>query len=124
MNHPARGGAVGPAPSSLRTMVILGLLLITGGALLIVAAVFTAEITAGQLEVLGTEVGALTLFLLGVGAGIAILWGVAISKFGAKRSLAKRREGKKIDELSEKLQHAESERRRDIDEDDPDRRPY
>jgi len=105
-------------------MVILGLLLITGGALLIAAAVFTVEITAGQLEVLGTEVGALTLFLLGVGAGIAILWGVAISKFGAKRSLAKRRESKKINELSEKLQHAESERRRDIDEDDPDRRPY
>lgn len=105
-------------------MVILGLLLIVGGSLLIVAAVFTAEVTAGSLEVLGTEVGALTLFLLGVGAGVAILWGIAISKFGAKRSLAKRRESKKIDELSEKLQHAESERRRDIDEDDPDRRPY
>lgn len=105
-------------------MVILGLLLIIGGSLLIVAAVFTAEITAGQLEVLGTEVGALTLFLLGVGAGVAILWGAAISKFGAKRSLAKRRETKKLDELSNKLEHAEAERRRDIDEDDPDRRPY
>ena len=105
-------------------MVILGLLLIVGGSLLIVAAVFTAEITAGQIEVLGTEVGALTLFLLGVGAGVAILWGATISKVGAKRSLAKRRESKKLDELSDKLQHAEAERRRDIDEDDPDRRPY
>lgn len=106
-------------------MVILGLLLIAGGALLVVAAVLTAELTAsGQLEVLGTEVGALTLFLLGLGAGVAVLWGLGIAKFGAKRSLAKRRESKKIDELSEKLQHAEAERRRDIDEDDPDRRPY
>lgn len=106
-------------------MFILGLLLIAGGALLVVAAVFTAEITAsGQLEVLGTEIGALTLFLLGVGAGVAVLWGLGISKFGAKRSLAKRREAKKIDELSAKLDHAEAERRRDIDENDPDRRPY
>ena len=105
-------------------MFILGLLLVAGGALLIVAAVFTAELTAGQIELLGTEVGALTLFLLGVGAGVAVLWGLAISKFGAKRSLAKRREAKKIDELSEKLEHAEAERRRDIDENDPDRRPY
>lgn len=105
-------------------MFILGLLLVAGGALLIVAAVFTAETTVGQIELLGTEVGALTLFLLGVGAGVAVLWGLAISKFGAKRSLAKRREAKKIDELSEKLEHAEAERRRDIDENDPDRRPY
>ena len=104
-------------------MLILGLLLVGGGALLILASVFTAKVTAsGQLELLGTEVGAITLFLLGVGAGVAVLWGLAIAKFGAKRSLAKRREAQKIDELSAKLDRAEAERRRDIDGDEAERR--
>ena len=104
-------------------MFILGLLLIGGGTLLIVASVFTAKITAsGQLELLGTEVGAVTLFLLGVGAGVAILFGLTTAKFGAKRSLAKRRESQKINELSEKLDRAEAERRRDLDGDKDERR--
>jgi hypothetical protein len=103
-------------------MLILGVLLMGGGALLIVASVFTAKMTEdGRLELLGTEVGAVTLFLLGVGAGVAILWGMAITKFGAKRQLAQRRENHKLSELSEKLDRAEAERRRDIDGDDRDR---
>lgn len=103
-------------------MLILGVLLIGAGALLIVAAVFTAEVTAaGNLELLGTEVGALTLFLLGVGSGVAVLWGLSITKFGAKRQLAQRRENNKLSELSEKLDRAEAERRRDLDGDDRDR---
>lgn len=103
-------------------MLILGVLLIGAGALLIVAAVFTAEVTAaGNLELLGTDVGAITLFLLGVGSGVAILWGMGITKFGAKRQLAQRRENQKLSELSEKLDRAEAERRRDLDGDDRDR---
>ncbi|WP_193611104.1 hypothetical protein [Nocardioides lijunqiniae] len=103
-------------------MLILGLLLVAGGALLIVAAVFTAELTnGGKLELLGTEVGALLLFLLGVGAGVAILFGISVSKFGAKRQLARRRETNKLNELNEKLDRADAERRRDLDGDDRDR---
>ena len=103
-------------------MLLLGLLLLAGGALLIVAALFTAEVSAaGQLELLGTEVGAVALFLLGVGAGVAILFGISVAKFGAKRQLAKRRETNKLNELSEKLDRAEAERRRDLDDDDRDR---
>lgn len=103
-------------------MLILGVLLMGGGALLIVASVLTAEVTSGgKLELLNTEVGAVTLFLLGVGSGIAILWGMSITKFGAKRQLAQRRENQKLSELSEKLDRAEAERRRDIDGDDQDR---
>jgi len=103
-------------------MLILGVLLIGGGALLIVASVLTAEVTSGgKLELLNTEVGAVTLFLLGVGSGVAILWGLSITKFGAKRQLAQRRENQKLNELSEKLDRAEAERRRDIDGDDKDR---
>lgn len=104
-------------------MLILGLLLIGGGTLLVLASVFTAKVTeSGSLELLGTEVGAVTLFLLGVGAGAAILWGLAIAKFGAKRAMAKRRESQKLEELSSKLDRAEAERRRDFDHDDKDER--
>ena len=102
-------------------MLILGLLLIGGGAVLIAAAVLTAEVTSsGKLELLNTEVGAITLFLLGVGAGVAILWGLTITKFGAKRQLAQRRENQKLTELSAKLDRAEAERRRDLDDEDKD----
>ena len=67
-------------------MLILGLLMIGVGAALIIAAIFTAEVTGGQLEIVGTEIGAVALFVLGVAAGVAILWGFSITKFGARRS--------------------------------------
>jgi hypothetical protein len=104
-------------------MLILGLVLIGAGAALIVAAVFTAEVTGGQLEIIGIEVGAVALFLLGVAAGVAILWGFSIGKFGARRSLRQRRENDRLSELSEKLDRVEAERRGDADDDRrPDRR--
>jgi uncharacterized protein (DUF58 family) len=102
-------------------MLILGLVLIAAGGLLIVAAIFTAETTgnsAAAVEILGTEVGAVTLFLLGLGAGVAILWGLSVTKFGARRSLKQRREQNRLNELSEKLDRVEAERRHDGDHDD------
>jgi hypothetical protein len=101
-------------------MLILGLVLIGAGALLIVAAVFTAETTGSgaAVELLGSEVGAVTLFLLGLGAGIAIVWGLSITKFGARRSLKHRREQNRLNELSEKLDKVESDRRRDNHDED------
>lgn len=104
-------------------MLILGLLLIVAGGLLIVAAVFTAETTGASgaaVEILGTEVGAVTLFLLGLGAGIAILWGLSVMKFGARRTLRQRKEQNRIAELSEKLEKVEAERRHDRGRDDGD----
>jgi hypothetical protein len=102
-------------------MLLLGLILIGAGALVIVAAVFTAEIRAGDLEVLGVDVSPMALFLLGVGAGLAILWGFGILKYGTKRSLRQRRESKKLEELSEKLEVADRERHRESDDADHDR---
>ncbi len=99
-------------------MVILGLLLIAAGALLIVSAVSTAEVAVGQVELLGTEVGVLTLFFLGLAAGLAIVLGLALVRGGAKRSLRHRRERERLTELSEKLEKVDAERRRDHDDDD------
>ena len=77
-------------------MLILGLLLVAAGAAVIVAAVFTAEVTGGHIEIIGIEVGAITLFVLGIAAGVAILWGFSIGKFGARRSLRQRRESQRL----------------------------
>jgi len=102
-------------------MLLLGLILIGAGALVIVAAVFTAELDGPTLEILGVGVSPVALFLLGVGAGLAILWGFGILKYGTKRSLRQRRESKKLEELSEKLEIADRERHRDTDDADHDR---
>lgn len=108
-------------------MLLLGLILIALGALVIVAAVFTLELVGGDLELLGSiEVTPLGLFLLGVGAGVAILWGFAIFKWGTKRGLARRKEQKKLQELNEKLDRADAEQRRSSSEyaADEDRGPF
>ncbi len=106
-------------------MVILGVLLLLVGAALVLAGLFTADVTAGgNLEVVGVGVGAPALFLLGVGAAVAALLGLWILKYGVKREWRQHREQKHYEELSEKLGHADRNRDRDIDEDDPDRRPY
>lgn len=91
-------------------MVILGLLLIIGGAIVILAAVFGID---GSVELLGSQVSGLTLFLLGVAAGAAILWGYSILKWGTRRSLAHRKERKELNKLNRRLTKAESERQPD-----------
>lgn len=95
-------------------MWILGLLLIAAGSLAIVTALFGSEGTA---QLLGTDLSAMTIFFIGVGAGAAILWGLSLTKFGAKRSLRQRREGRKLTELSEKLDRADDDRQHDNDGD-------
>jgi len=91
-------------------MVILGLLLIALGAVVIVAAVLDLE---GSAMLLSTDLNALTVFLLGVGAGVAVLWGFGILKFGTKRTFQRRKESKKLEELHEKLEEVEAERKDD-----------
>ena len=88
-------------------MVVLGLILIAAGALGIVAAVFTAD---GTVELLGTDISALAMFLVGLGSGVAIWWGLSLGKFGTKRTLRQRRESKKLAELSEKLEKHDDDR--------------
>ena len=57
----------------------------------------------------------MALFLIGVGSAVAIWWGLWIFKSGSKRSWARRKEQKRLEELSEKLDTVEAERRMDVD---------
>ena len=91
-------------------MFILGLLLVAAGALVILTALFTSEGTA---EMLGNDLTGVTIFILGLGAGVAILLGLWILKFGTKRTIQRRREHKQLEELSEKLDKVEAERTED-----------
>ena len=96
-------------------MLLLGLILVALGGLAIVAAVFTAELNDGKIEYLGQDLSALALFLVGLGAGVAVLWGFSIFKWGTKRGWARRKEQKKMEELSEKLGRVDG-RDHDLDE--------
>ncbi|MBF4762390.1 hypothetical protein ISU07_04575 [Nocardioides islandensis] len=94
-------------------MFVIGLLLMLFGALAIVGALFASSGTA---EFLGIDVSAFGIFLIGLGAGVAILWGWTISKFGVKRSLQHRRESKQLQQLSEKLDRVDEEKSKDVDD--------
>jgi uncharacterized protein (DUF58 family) len=86
-------------------MVVLGLLLIALGIVGILAALFS---TSGTASFLGADLGARTIFLLGVVAGVAILWGFTISKFGVRRSIRQRRETRELRKLNERSGRAQA----------------
>ena len=89
-------------------MVVLGLLLMAVGAVAVVGALFTAE---GSTQLFGVDISAMAMFFVGLGAGLAIVWGFGFSKWGTKRTLRQRRESKQLSELHEKLEKREAEER-------------
>jgi hypothetical protein len=95
-------------------MVFLGLLLIILGAIVILSAIFVSD---GSAELLGMDLSALTVFLIGVAACASVIWGYSILKYGTKRELKARRERKQLNELSQKLDRVESEQQQSQDED-------
>jgi hypothetical protein len=104
-------------------MVILGLVLIALGALAIVSGVFASEVDGTQLQYLGQDVSPMALFLVGVGAAVAIWWGLSILRVGSKRSWARRKEQKRLTELSEKLDTVDADRRMNVDHQEDKDRP-
>jgi type VI protein secretion system component VasK len=104
-------------------MLILGLILVALGALAIVGGVFASEIEGGQLQFLGQDVDPVVLFLIGVGAAVAIWWGLWLMKAGTKRSWARRKEQKRLEELSAKLDDVDERRRMDVEEHEEKDRP-
>lgn len=81
-------------------MVALGLVLVVVGALAVLSAVFVSE---GRAELLGMDLSALSIFLVGVAAGACLIFGFSILKWGTRRSLAARRERKEL--LQRQAQH-------------------
>ncbi len=94
-------------------MLILGFLLVLVGLLAILVALFGTGGTNDTAEFLGNDLTTLTIFFIGLAAGVAVLWGFSIIRFGIKRSMQRRRERKQLTELSEKLERVEGERRDD-----------
>jgi len=76
-------------------MIVLGLLLVAGGLLAVAAALFGSS---GSATFLGADVGAATIFFIGLAAGVAVLWGYSITKLGARRSWRLRRENRRLRE--------------------------
>jgi hypothetical protein len=94
-------------------MVILGLLLLAVGVIVILAGIFTGQVSGGHVELLDVKMSVPTVFVVGVAAGACVLWGFGILKYGTKRGLRQRREHRRLAELSEKLDRVEAERRGD-----------
>jgi len=100
-------------------MLVLGLILIVLGVLAVLAGVFGTGSDHDGATLFGVNLPSVWIFALGLFAGVAILWGFSIAKFGGKRELRHRREQKRLNELSSKLDQVEAERARDRDVDRP-----
>jgi hypothetical protein len=98
-------------------MVIIGLLLLIIGVLGILSGVFGSDYDVDgkdrrTTEIIGINVDPEVLFLLGVASGLLILAGMWLMKAGAKQGWKRRKEQKRLTELSEKLDQVELDRRR------------
>jgi hypothetical protein len=102
-------------------MVILGLLLLVLGAVLVVLGLFTSDVTFdddhGMVEFANVNLSPEGLFLAGVAAAALIFIGLWAIKLGAKMGWKHRKEQKKLNELSDKLDRSEAARRRDDSDD-------
>ena len=98
-------------------MVVFGLVLVALGAVLVVLGLFTSEVkfedNEATVEIANVNLSTEGLFLAGVVAAALILVGLWVIKVGAKMSWKHRKEQKRLEELSEKLDKAEANRRRD-----------
>ena len=100
-------------------MVIFGLLLLILGVLGILSGIFGTDYDTveGQdqvtTEFLGINCGPEVIFLLGVASTLLTVGGLWIMKAGAKQGWKRRKEQRRLTELSHKLDEVELERRRD-----------
>jgi len=97
-------------------MLILGIALAVVGAALLALGLFTtSDEGTGPAEMLGLDVGATSIFVLGVVAAVLVLVGLWCMKFGTKQTLKHRRESRELSKLSQKLERVEADRRKDDD---------
>jgi len=100
-------------------MVVFGLVLVALGAVLVLLGLFTSEVkfedNQSSVEIANVSLSTEGLFLAGVVAAALILAGLWAIKLGAKMSWKHRKEQKRLNELSEKLDKVELERLREGD---------
>lgn len=101
-------------------MVIFGLLLLILGVLVVLSGLFGIGYDRDEknpardtTEILGINVQPEVIFFIGLAAGLLILGGLWFMKMGAKQGWKRRKEQKTLAELSNKLDEAELERRKD-----------
>ncbi|KRA29805.1 MULTISPECIES: hypothetical protein [unclassified Nocardioides] len=102
-------------------MVIFGLLLLILGVLGLLSGIFGSEAEStsskGQTDVhttlIGIELSATALFIVGAVSALLVLAGLWAMKFGAKQGWKRRKDQKRLSDLSDKLDEVELDRRKD-----------
>ena len=104
-------------------MVVFGLVLVALGAVVVVLGLFTSDVkfedNEATVEIANVNLSTEGLFLAGVIAAALILVGLWAVKLGAKMNWKQRKEQKRLNELSDKLDKVDLERRRKEDEENP-----
>ncbi len=95
-------------------MLVLGLVLLTAGILAVLGAVFS---TSGSASFLGVDLGATTVFFLGVAATLAWLCGLMLTSAGTRRALRHRRAYRRLRTLERERGSRSSPAREDPRED-------
>ncbi|MEX0426350.1 hypothetical protein AB3X52_01875 [Nocardioides sp. DS6] len=98
-------------------MLVLGLVLMAFAVVAFCAGVFAAG-DHGDASLLGIHVGATAVFLVGFCAGLALLFGFSLTKWGGKRQFRQARERRRLQGLAQQLDRAEAERTDTHDEHD------
>lgn len=101
-------------------MVIFGLLLLIAGVLVVLSGLFGIGYDRDEknpardtTEILGINVQPEVIFFIGLAAGLLIIGGLWFMKVGTQHGWKRRREQKRLSELSEKLDEVELQRRRE-----------
>ncbi|MEI7055235.1 hypothetical protein WBG06_05405 [Nocardioides sp. CCNWLW239] len=95
-------------------MLLLGLVLIVVAAALIVLGLFTTDngdINDPTATMLGLPVGSTTIFVIGLVAGVLLLFGLSLTRWGSKlqmRSMKERREMRKIVQNAQSTQNTDT----------------
>jgi hypothetical protein len=88
-------------------MLILGLVLIVVAAVLIVLGLFTTgngDLDDPTATLLGLPVGSTTIFVIGLVAGVLLLFGLSLTKWGGKLQAKAMKEKRQMRKLAKSLQ--------------------
>jgi len=97
-------------------MLILGLVLIVVAAVLIVLGLFTTgngDLDDPTATLLGLPVGSTTIFVIGLVAGVLLLFGLSLTKWGGKLQAKSMKEKRQMRKLAKTLQDATPESKDD-----------